>query len=148
MNTPALGVLRLPLEKDGQFPVPTAPDVSIASVKWQSVSLAGATGLLALKVGNPNSFAFDLAAMEYHIKLGSFDLASGGLVNAASLAAGAAQEIGINVSVSTAQAGLALVQLLQGKSSNYTLGGAVAIGTPFGPLQIPLAVNGQVPFLR
>jgi LEA14-like dessication related protein len=148
VNTPALGVLRLPLEKEGQLPVPTAPDVSIASVKWQNLSLAGATGLLALKVGNPNSFAFDLAAMEYHIKLGDFDLASGGLTNAASLAAGAAQEIGINVSVSTAKAGMAIVQLVQGKSSNYSLGGALAIGTPFGPLQIPLAVTGQVPFLR
>lgn len=148
VNAPAIGTLRLPLEKEGQLPVPAPPDVSVAAVKWQNVSLAGATGLLALRVANPNSFAFDLAALEYHIKLGSFDLANGGLVNAASLAAGAAQDIGINVSVSTAKAGMAIVQLLQGQASNYTLGGALAIGTPFGPLQIPLAVTGQVPFLK
>jgi LEA14-like dessication related protein len=148
VDAPVLGSLRLPLEKDGQLPVPTAPDVSIAQVKWQNVSLAGATGVLGLRVANPNSFAFDIASLQYHVRLGNFDLASGGLTNAASLAAGAAQEIGIGVSVSTAQAGLAIVQLLSGQSSTYNLGGALAIGTPFGPLQIPLAVSGQVPFIH
>jgi LEA14-like dessication related protein len=128
--------------------VPAAPNVSIPSVTWQSVSLAGATGLVKMRVGNPNAFAFDVAGLDYDIKLGGHNLAKGGLVNAASLAAGGTQDIGINVAVSTAQAGMALVQMLQGQSSAYSLGGALTIGTPFGPLRIPLAVTGQVPFLR
>lgn len=148
VNAPAVGKLRLPLQKEGQLPVPTAPNVSVSSIKWQNVSLAGATGQIALRVANPNSFAFALSNLNYNVKLGGFDLANGGLVNAANLAAGAAQEIGINVSVSSAKAGMGLLQLLQGKSSNYTLGGSLAIGTPFGPLQIPLAVSGQVPLTR
>ena len=148
VNAPMLGALRLPLEKDGVIPVPTAPNVSIPSVTWKSVSLAGATGLLKMRVSNPNAFAFDVAGLDYDIKLGSFGLAKGGLVNAASLVPGGAQDIGINVSVSTAQAGMAIVQLLQGRGSAYSLGGALTIGTPFGPLRIPLAVTGQVPFLR
>jgi LEA14-like dessication related protein len=148
VNAPVVGTLRLPLDKDGELPVPAPPNVSVSSVKWQNVSLAGATGLLLLKVGNPNAFAFDLAGLDYDFKLGGVDLAKGGLTNAASLAAGAAQEIGINLSVSTAQAGLGILQLVQGQSSAYSLGGALAIGTPFGPLRIPLALTGQVPFLR
>jgi LEA14-like dessication related protein len=148
VNAPVVGTLRVPLEKEGELPVPTAPTVSVSSVTWQNMSLSGATGLLKLKVGNPNSFAFDLAGFEYDFKLGGFDLAKGGLTNAASLAAGAAQEIGINFSVSTAQAGLGLLKMVQGQSSGYSLGGALAIGTPFGPLRIPLALTGQVPFLR
>ncbi|MBN2576912.1 MAG: LEA type 2 family protein [Deltaproteobacteria bacterium] len=148
VNAPVLGALRLPLEKEGQLPVPAAPDVSVPSVTWKNVSLAGATGLVKMRVRNPNSFAFDVAGLDYDIKLGDFNLAKGGLTNAASLAAGAAQEIGINVSVSTAQAGMAIVKMLQGQSSGYSLGGTIAIGTPFGPLRIPLAVKGQVPFLR
>ena len=148
VNAPVLGNLRLPIEKEGEVPVPAPPELSLPSVTWQNVSLAGATGLLKMRVRNPNSFAFDVAGLDYDIKLAGMDLAKGGLTNAASLAAGAAQEIGINVSVSTAKAGMAIVQLLQGKSSAYSLGGALAIGTPFGPLRIPLAVTGQVPFLR
>ena len=148
VDAPVLGRLRLPVEKEGQLPVPAPPDVSVASVTWKNLSLTGATGLLKLRVGNPNSFAFDVAGLDYDIKLGSYDLAKGGLSNAASLAAGAAQEIGINVSVSTAQAGMALLQLAQGRNSSYKLGGAITIGTPFGPLRVPLAVSGQVPFLR
>ncbi len=148
VNAPVLGTLRLPLEKEGQLPVPAPPQVSVPSVTWQNVSLAGATGLLKMKVANPNSFAFDVAGLDYDIKLGGVELAKGGLVNAASLAAGVAQEIGIKVSVSTAQAGMALLQLVKGQSAAYSLGGTIAIGTPFGPLKLPLATSGQVPFLR
>jgi LEA14-like dessication related protein len=148
VNAPVLGTLRLPIEHDGQVPVPTAPQVSVPSVTWQSVSLTGATGQVKLRVSNPNAFAFDVAGLDYQIKLGSHDLAKGNLTNAASLAAGAAQDIGINVSVATAQAGMAILQVLEGKGSSYSLGGTLAIGTPFGPLRIPLAVTGQVPFLR
>jgi LEA14-like dessication related protein len=117
-------------------------------VRWQNLSLAGASGLLLLRVTNPNAFAFDVAGLDYDIKLGGHSLTKGGLVNAASLAAGAAQELGINVSVSTAQAGMAILQLVQGQSSAYSLGGALSIGTPFGPLRLPVNVAGQVPLLH
>lgn len=148
VNAPVLGPLRLPLEKDGTLPVPAPPAVSVPSVAWKNVSLAGVTGVVKLRVTNPNAFAFDVAGLDYDIKLGGFPLAKGGLVNAASLAAGAAQELGINVQVSTAQAGMAIIQLAQGRSSAYSVGGALSIGTPFGPLRIPVNVTGQVPFVR
>jgi LEA14-like dessication related protein len=148
VNAPVVGTLRLPIEQDGQLPVPAVPNVSIPSITWQSVSLAGVAGVLKLRVANPNQFAFDLAGMDYDIKLGSFSLVKGGLTNAASLTAGGSQDLAINVAVSTAQVGLGIVQMLQGKGSGYSLGGALSLGTPFGPLRIPLAVNGQVPFLR
>jgi LEA14-like dessication related protein len=148
VNTPVLGPMRLPLQKDGTLPIPSPPAVSVASVGWTNVSLAGATGVLKLRVSNPNAFAFDVAGLDYDVRLGTFHLAKGGLVNAAHLAAGAAQELGINVSVSTAQAGLAIIQLVQGRSSSYSLGGALSIGTPFGPLRIPVNVTGEVPFVH
>jgi len=148
VNAPVVGMLRLPIEKDGQFPVPTAPGVAVSSITWQNLSLAGATGVLKLLVANPNSFNLDVASFEYDFKLAGLDLAKGGLTSAASLVAGGSQEIGIGLSVSTQKAGMALLQVIQGKSSGYTLGGALTIGTPFGPLRIPLALSGQVPFLR
>lgn len=148
VNAPVLGALRLPLEKDGTLPVPAPPSVSIASVRWQQLSFAGVAGVLALRVANPNAFGFDVAGLDYDIKLGGHPLARGGLVQAASVAAGAAQELGIQVSLSTAQAGMGLLQLLQGQSSGYSLDGALSIGTPFGPLRVPLRVAGTVPFLH
>jgi len=148
VNAPIVGVLRLPIEKDGQLPVPAPPKVAVSSVTWQNLSLAGATGLLKLSVSNPNAFAFEVAGLDYDIKLGAFSLTKGGLTNAASLAAGAAHEIGIKVAVSTSQAGLAILQMVRGQSSSYSLAGALAIGTPFGPLRLPLALSGQVPFLH
>jgi LEA14-like dessication related protein len=148
VNVPKVGPLRMPLEKEGQVPIPAVPNVSVTSVKWQHLSLSGATGLVKIKIGNTNQFPVNLANFQYVFKLGGLDMASGALTNPANLAAGAAQEIGINVSVSTAKAGMAIMNLLNGSSSQYTLGGALAIGTPFGPLNIPLSVSGQVPFLK
>jgi LEA14-like dessication related protein len=148
VNAPVVGALRLPIAKEGQLPIPTAPDVSVTSLTWKDVSLSGASGLVKIKLGNRNSFAFDVAGFEYAFKVAGMDLAKGALTNAASLAPGAAQELGIGVSVSAAQAGLALIQLAQGQGGNYSLGGALSIGTPFGPLRIPLDLKGNVPFLH
>lgn len=148
VDVPQVGPLRLPLEKEGQLPIPAVPDVSVTSVKWQNLSLAGASGLVKIKIGNTNQFPIDLSAFQYAFKLGGFDLARGALTNAANLAAGGSQEIGINVAVSTAQAGLAVMQMLKGSSSQYSLGGSLGVGTPFGPLNVPVDVGGQVPFLK
>lgn len=135
VNAPVLGVLRLPLEKEGQLPVPAPPEVSVTSVTWKNLTLAGATGLLKLKVGNPNSFAFNLAGFDYDFKLGGFELAKGGLTHAASLAAGAVKEIGINLSVSTAQAGLAILRMVEGRAAAT----ASAAPWPSEPLSAPCA---------
>jgi LEA14-like dessication related protein len=148
VDVPQLGRMRLPLAKEGQLPIPTVPAVSIASVSWQNLSIQGATGLVRIRVGNTNQFPVDLAAFQYALKLGGLSLANGAMTNAASLAAGTTQEIGISVSVSTAQVGLAAIQLLQGSSGTCSLAGALAIGTPYGALSVPLNVTGTVPFLR
>jgi LEA14-like dessication related protein len=148
LDVPQLGRLRLPLQKDGQIPIPTIPDVSVASVNWQNLSLAGASGVLKIRVGNTNQFPVDISSFQYAFRVAGFDLARGALANAASLVPGASQEIGIGVNVSTAQAGLAIVRMLQGSGSPFTLGGALAVGTPFGPLNFPLNLSGNVPFLK
>jgi LEA14-like dessication related protein len=135
-------------EEEGELPIPAPPQVSVPSVTWQKLSLTDATGLVKMHIHNPNSFAFDVAGLDYGIKLGNHNLAKGGLTVAVGLAAGAVQDIGINVSLSTAQAGTDILQILQGQASADSLGGAISIGTPFGSLCIPLAVTGQVPFLR
>ena len=148
VNVPEVGAVRLPLQKSGQVPVPTIPSVSVTQLAWQKVSLAGATGVMNVRIGNNNEFPVDIAGFDYALRLAGFDVASGALANAASLVPGATKDIGISLSISTAQAGLALFQAVQSNAVAYGLGGVISLGTPFGPLRIPVQVGGNAPISR
>jgi len=146
VNAPSVGVIRLPLQKQGQLPVPAAPDVSVSSVKWGQASLSGVKGVVNLHVGNTNEFPIDLAGLTYAIKVAGFDLVSGAMNNAVSFAPGAAEEFPIPVELSTVKAGLGLVQMVKGNGGQYALSGKVDLNTAFGALSIPLEKVGQVAF--
>jgi LEA14-like dessication related protein len=148
VNVPAFGPVRIPLEKQGEFPIPAIPQVSLASVTWQNISLTGANALVKIKLGNTNQFPVDLTNFSYSLNLADRDLAKGTLANSTHFSPKETQELGISLEVSTTQLGMTLTRLFQGNASHYRLNGALALGTPFGPLQIPFDVRGQVPFLR
>jgi LEA14-like dessication related protein len=148
LKTQALGLIRVPLTHNGQLPIPTIPAISVVAVRWASLGLSGVSGSATLRVGNTNAFPVDLSTLEYGLRLGSFEIAKGGLTQAVSFAPGGTQDLTIAVGLSTAQAGLALLNLARGSSGRYALEGAFAVGTPFGPLRIPYSVGGDVPFFR
>ena len=148
VNTKSLGTIRLPLTHDGQIPIPAVPDISVVSVRWGSISLSGISGSATLRVGNTNSFPIDLSALDYGLRLGAYEIAKGGLTQALSFASGGTQDMTIAVGLSTAQVGLALLDLARGNSGRYAMAGALSVGTPFGPLLFPYSVGGEVPFLR
>jgi len=148
VNTQSLGTLRLPVTHDGQFPIPAMPDVSVVSVRWGSIGLSGVSGSATLRVGNTNSFPIDLSSLDYGLHIGAFEIAKGGLSQALSFVPGGTQDMTIVVGLSTAQAGLALLDLARGNSGRYAMSGALSVGTPFGPLSFPYSVGGDVPFLR
>jgi hypothetical protein len=65
-------------------------------VNWQSLSPAGASGVLKIHVGNTNQFPVDLSSFQSAFRVAGFDLAKGALANAASLDPGVSQEIRSN----------------------------------------------------
>ena len=146
VNAPDVGPIRLPLQKQGQIPVPAAPDVSISGVQWEQLSLSGVRGVVKLHVGNTNEFPVDLAGLNYAVKLAGFDLVSGALNNVVSFAPGAAEDFPIPVEISAVKAGLGLLQLAKGNGGQYALSGNVGLKTAFGALSIPLEKVGQVAF--
>lgn len=148
VNAPAIGVVRLPLEKDGQLPVPAVPDVSIASLGWTNVSLSGATGQMRVRIGNTNQFPIDLLNLNYGLQLAGFDVARSTIGSPLNLAPGAAGELAIALSVSTATAGMALFRTLQSSSTNYSFGGTLGFNTPFGPLNTPWSKTGTIALSR
>jgi LEA14-like dessication related protein len=148
VDVPAFGPVRISLTKEGELPIPAIPDVSLSSVTWQNVSLAGATAVVKIKLGNSNQFPIDLTNFSYILNLADRNLANGTLTNSTHFAPKATQEFDLTLAVSTTQLGMTFARLFQGSMGYYRLNGAVALKTPFGPLDIPFDVRGQVPFLR
>lgn len=144
VNAPAVGAVRLPIQQDGQLPVPAVPDVSLASIGWSNVSLTGATGLARVRIGNTNQFPLDILNLNYGLKLAGYDLARSAIAQPVSLQPGGSGELGLALSVSTLSAGAALLRALQSPSAPYTFAGTLGLNTPFGPLQAPWSTNGVV----
>jgi len=144
VDAPAVGVLRLPLKKSGDLPVPTAPDVKIAELRWDTLTLAQASGHATLEVVNRNQFPANLARFAYALSLGDVEVANSAIEQPTALAAnGGAGTLQIPLSFSPQQFGLAVFRMLSGGHMGYKLKGIADIGTPYGKMSLPLEQTGQ-----
>ncbi len=144
VNVPVLGKLRLPMSREGSLPVPTAPGVELASVKWNKLTLESAGGVFTLRLTNRNQFPLELDTMSYSLILGTMDVARSSLARPVALAAsGGEATMEIPLSFSPRKFGLAALGMLTG-NRNYSLTGEIAIKTSFGPMRLPFAKSGNI----
>lgn len=149
VDVPAAGPLRLPLKKEGQLPVPTAPEVEVRSVDWSNVSLDQAAGRVVLGIVNRNQFPVDLSTLRYALSLGGVEVGQASLAKAVSFGAtDGAGTVEIPIAFSPKQAGLAVLGMLMGKGSGYNLKGTMDVTTPFGPMALPIEKVGETIFRR
>lgn len=149
VDVPAVGALRLPMEKSGELPVPAVPEVKVVSITWSNVSLDKATGVVRLAVINRNEFPLDLSKIDYALSLGGTEVARSGLAAPVKFAAsGGSGAVEIPISFSPKNMGLAALKMLTGSSGGYGLSGAMSVNTPFGPMTLPLEAKGTAMFKR
>lgn len=134
--------LSFPLRRSGMLPVPAVPEVSLAKIRWSEIGLSGAAGTVVLELGNPNDFDLDLSKFALALELGGRKVATLAVQPGTALAAEGDATVELPLSVSLSAAGLGLLDTLRGKSASYGLRGDVEIGTPYGPLAIPLEATG------
>jgi len=144
VNVPGAGPLRLPLKKEGEMPVPTAPEVQVTELKWDTLGLDKASGHAKLNVVNRNQFPVDLSKFAYGLSLGDVEVANSVIQKPTALAAsGGAGTIEIPLSFSPAKAGLGLFRMLTGGEAGYKLKGTADLGTPFGAMSLPVEKLGK-----
>ncbi|MHC4393351.1 MAG: LEA/WHy family protein, partial [Planctomycetota bacterium] len=150
-DAPGLGLLRLPVKKEGEMPIPTAPDVSVHNVSFKDVELSMASlsavgqAALQLEVGNTNQFPFDLSKLEYALNLGGTRVAGGTATSQGPIAAGETRVIEFPVEMALQNVGFGLINLLTGESADYGLAGDLGLDTPFGPISVPYTSSGETP---
>ncbi len=141
--------LRLPVRQEGQLPVPAAPGIEVAEVRWGAIGWEQAGGTVRLRLTNRNSFAAELVKLDYGLSLGGVEVARSSLTRSVSFAAdGGTGEVEVPISVSPKSIGLGFFNLITGSGGGYAFSGAVQLGTPFGAMTLPLNQTGQTVFRR
>ncbi|HOX40471.1 MAG TPA: LEA type 2 family protein [Candidatus Brocadiia bacterium] len=146
VDAPAVGVLSLPMEKTGDLPVPTVPEVELTSVQWKALSMSEAKAVLAVKIKNTNDFPVDLSRMSFALSLGEANVVSSSVAQPISFAGGAEAAMELPISFSPLSFGIGVFNMLKGKGSSYKLAGNLDLVTPFGPLSMPYSQQGKTTF--
>ena len=143
------GLLRLPLHKEGELPVPTVPRVEVTQIKWDKLTLSRAGGRVNLRIVNSNKFPVKLSKLDYALSLGGVEVARSSLAEAVAFdASGGAGAVEIPISFAPTKLGLAVFGMLKGNGAGYSLKGTLAVDTPFGPISLPIDKAGDTIFRR
>jgi len=149
VNAPVLGMLRLPMQKEGQLPVPAPPEVKVQEIRWGKLSLDSAGGVVRLHMVNRNQFPVNMARLAYGLTLGKTEVAKAAIDKPLAFEAnGGAGVVEIPISFSPRKLGLAVLGMLTGEGASYKLTGDVAVQTPFGPMSLPVEGVGKTVFRK
>ena len=148
VDAPVVGILALPVSHSGSLPIPALPEVHLPQVEWKSLSLDSASAVIHLSVKNTNQFPVDLQKLAFGLSLADAKVGEASFAESVKLEPGGQAALQIPVSISPMSLGLGALNLLRGEGSGYKLEGSMGLGTPFGPLVLPISQGGQTKFLR
>jgi len=139
---PFVGRIRVPLEMEGELPIPEVPDVSISAIHWNEVGLRRLEAIFVVRVENLNEFEVDLQNFSYRLSVGGRSVAGGDVDRIVMLEGGEAGEIHVPVVLSTTNLGRGGIGAVFGDRSLYRLEGKMALETAYGPLWVDYSAEG------
>ncbi len=145
VDPPALEEQTLRLNKQGEIPVPTAPEVSVSNISWSELSFSKASAILSLDVKNNNNFPIEMENMDYNLKLGGVSVAQDQVKEKVSLNKGKTDTIKIPFSMSPKNLGLSVFTMLTGQELKYQMDGKMNFQTPYTPIEVPFSSSGRSP---
>lgn len=149
VDAPVLGLLRLPLKKEGSLPVPTVPDVAITEIQWDQITLDRTGGHIKLQLVNRNQFPVEMSKLACTLSLGGVQVAGTSVARSVAFdATDGAGAIEIPISFSPKKLGLAAFRMLSGGGAGYRLQGELKVQTPYGSMLLPIEKVGNTVFRR
>ncbi|MEQ9310291.1 MAG: LEA type 2 family protein [Balneolaceae bacterium] len=129
VNVPVLGLVEVPIEKEGVFPIVKAPSFSLSSFSVKNLSFTKADVELEINIGNPNTFALILDKLDYNIQLNGFDTINGGTTSSLSIAENEIRSLKIPASFNFLELGSAAYStIVGGEPFQYSLTGSADVG--------------------
>ena len=148
VEAPVVGMLKVPLSKSGELPIPAVPEIEMSSYEIGKLGLDQTTGTVKLRVRNTNQFPLDLKRLGMSFALGGQEVGTTRLSDAASLQAGETATLSVPLSFAPRTVGASLFNLLRGKQIAYKVAGSMEANTRFGPISIPYSKIGNTAVSR
>ena len=127
-SLPVLGSRTVPVEAEGDLPIPKIPDIRFGDFEMKRVSFSGAEAELTFRVRNPNSFGITLAGADYTLNVNGNEWLDTSLGEAISVSGSQTRDITLPIELSASQMGSALVEMMGGKKEfDYRLTGQARV---------------------
>lgn len=125
------------------------PTVKLAGISLLEAGLIQQVFAVSLQVDNPNGFSLPIKAVDYAVKLGGQDFASGLTPNAFSIPANGSDQINLEIRTNLLETYGYLRTLLSNKPQNldYQLSGNIQVNLPLMNA-IPFSQSGTIPLTR
>jgi len=143
---PIIGNYAIPVEKQGELPVPKVPDIKIKDVKIKKLNFTSADVVAQVEVNNPNAFSLALKSFNYNLNVNQKNWGQGKITQSSEIPGKGKGVIDIPLKLDLFSIGSAAVALLQSKSPvEYQLTGNATIDTGLELLKgydLPLDIKG------
>lgn len=151
-NLPVLGVVRVPVSKEGKFPLLKLPKISLETFKLKGINISGADLVLTLRLKNPNIFSMILENMQYKLDVNGSKWVSGNMASNVQVKENDESLVEIPISLNFLEVGRSVYQLVNSdRELNYQFGGSLDLMTSLpilGKVDLPFSLSGQTKLLK
>lgn len=140
VKTP-IGVISLPLEREGTFPVPKVPQIKIESPRITNLSLTGATVEIPLTVTNRNGFPLPVGGVVGALKVAGADVGTLTTGNLGMLEASGSKQLTLPVKVDFLKASQAALALRSGGNAQVRFDGKLTSDKTSVPVDFNQLLN-------
>lgn len=143
IDAPVLGRITLPLQHQGEIPIPALPEFSLASFDIASLSLDEVKAIAKLRIKNTNQFGIILKQLGFDLELNKTKVTSIRMYSSSEVGAGQATIVEIPLSFLPRAFGAGMFNLLRGNESGYGITGILDVDTQFGAMSLSFSQDGK-----
>jgi len=152
VNLPVLGNIKIPLSKKGTFPNLKMPEISLKSIKLNSIGFSGADLKFMIDIKNPNALSFVTSNLNYDLEVNGKNWIKGKIDKAVKIKKKAKQTVSIPVKLNFLEMGSAVYKMLSGDSKlEYHLKGKSDFSSDFKLLKsfsLPFDKKGKIDLIK
>ncbi|XP_010526936.1 PREDICTED: desiccation-related protein At2g46140 [Tarenaya hassleriana] len=148
VDVPVLGRLTLPLEKEGEIPIPHKPDIDLEKIKFQKFSFEETVAVLHMKLENMNDFDLGINDLDCEIWLSEVSIGGAEVSESTKIEKNGFGYIDVPITFRPKDFGSALWDMIRGRGTGYTVKGNVNVDTPFGAMKLPIVKEGGTTRLK
>ncbi|UCH49284.1 MAG: LEA type 2 family protein [Betaproteobacteria bacterium] len=148
VDVPVVGEMTLPVERNGEIPVPALPQITLLSFDVGDLGLDEVRAEARLRVKNTNRFRIELTRVRFDLALGGRKVASTRLSASPKLAPGQTAVVKIPLSLSPRALGAGVLDVLSGSDAGYAISGRLDVMTRYGELALPFSQKGNTTVRR